>query len=198
MPRAGGAGAGHRRPCESFRHAVAVRHELVVHPVLTDRDGSVSPGGTRAAANARMHLEPTPLPYPVQLRPRAVVADDDPRLRAILAELVRQEGYSVSEAESGEELLLRVVRSVASRSRGVGGVDLVVSDLWMPSCSGLDVLRRLREVRWMVPMLIVTGDVDPSLRSRVEALDGNLLLKPFTTAELHFAISRTLDRPGAR
>jgi DNA-binding response OmpR family regulator len=118
-------------------------------------------------------------------------------LRALLSDLLRTEGYRVSEAEDGEALFGHLLRSFAAEAQGAVGVDLVVSDLWMPFASGLDVLRRLRAVERRIPFVIVSAEGDPSLGAHVAALDGCLLAKPFTAGDLHFAISRALDRPAA-
>ncbi len=119
---------------------------------------------------------------------RVVVADDDPSIRALLTDLLRLEGYRVRVAADGEELLFHVVRAFAEGAGGAAGIDLIVSDVWMPFCSGLDVLIRLREARRATPVLLLSSDPDPLLRDRIEALGGQFLEKPFTYDGLRHAI----------
>lgn len=87
-----------------------------------------------------------------------VVADDEPDLRAIYAEMLRREGYEVWEARDGEEAL----GLVAAR-----GPDLMILDVWMPGLNGFEVLDRLRHdpgaTRLKVVMLSNLGDADSCL-----------------------------------
>src|SRR5438552_836149 len=99
-----------------------------------------------AARRGGMHLQPIPASRPARGR-RVVVADDDPSMRALLTDLLRLDGWRVSVAADGEELLFHVVRAFAFDAGGPPAIDLIVSDVWMPFCSGLDVLERLREAR---------------------------------------------------
>ena len=66
---------------------------------------------------------------------RIVIADDEPDLRAVYAEILRREGHEVIEARDGREALAAV-----SHFRP----DLLVLDVWMPGLSGFEVLDRLR------------------------------------------------------
>jgi CheY-like chemotaxis protein len=137
-----------------------------------------------------MDVEHVAVPASVQRRPRALVADDEPALLSILGDLLRMEGYLVTEAANGEALFVELFRSFTAEAQGGDGIDLVVSDLWMPFAGGLEVLRRLRAVRRPTPFVIVTADLDPSLRDLVDALGGCLLAKPFSVEQLHLAICR--------
>ena len=126
--------------------------------------------------------------------PRVAVADDDRTILAVVAGVLRLDGYLVHEADDGEQLLYCIIRASAPNTRAVAAIDLVVADMWMPFCSGLDILVRLRERLSPTPVLIMTGDRDPSLRARVEQLGGKLIQKPFTLDELRRAVRRALAR----
>lgn len=52
-----------------------------------------------------MRAEPMPTPRTAPHLPGVVIADDDPLIRRLLTDLLRLEGYRVSEASDGEELL---------------------------------------------------------------------------------------------
>src|SRR6185437_7464096 len=123
------------------------------------------PPGTRAASGRRMRVDVQPgslAPFPALRRPRAVVADDDASMRAVVAEVLRVDGYDVEEAEHGVELLFHVSRALVTTA-GTAGIDLVVSDLQMPFCSGIDVLKKLRYAHAKVPVVIMTGGGDAEI-----------------------------------
>lgn len=144
-----------------------------------------------------MRLEPASTPRSAPDHRRVVVADDDALLRALLGDVLRLEGYQVSEASDGEELLFHVVRAFAQGARGTA-IDLIVSDVQMPFCSGLDILQQLRDAHRTTPVLLLSADGDPRLRARIEALGGRFLEKPFTFEALLRAIRETLAlRPAS-
>jgi DNA-binding response OmpR family regulator len=119
------------------------------------------------------------------VRARLAIGLPNPVRRATLGDVLRRDGYHVSEATDGEALFQIVRASV---------LDLVIADLWMPACSGLEVLRRLREARWSLPAVILTFETDAPLEARVEALGGRLLRRPFAFATLRRTIREVLDR----
>ena len=77
-----------------------------------------------------------------------LVAEDDDRLRSLLAEIMRRENYQVEEAADGQDAL-----QIALETH----VDLVISDLMMPRMNGWRLLSSLRENNLDVPVIILTG-----------------------------------------
>ncbi len=109
-------------------------------------------------------------------------------MRAVVAEVLRVDGYDVEEAEHGVQLLFHVSRALVTPAGGAA-IDLVVSDLQMPFCSGIDVLKKLRYAHAKLPVVIMTGGGDEEIAARVAELGGVLLCKPFTFDELRDAIA---------
>ena len=69
--------------------------------------------------------------------------------------------------------------------------DLVVTDYAMPSLSGIEMVRRLRELRGNLPAIIITGYADTdSIQNR--PADVTVLNKPFTPDRLAAAIGQIL------
>jgi DNA-binding response OmpR family regulator len=134
-----------------------------------------------------MNVEPNATPAPAPAPRRALVAEDDPRMRRLVADLVRREGFDVEEIADGEQLLLRVAEALLPRHASAC-FHLVVSDVRMPFCSGFDVLKKLRVAKRTTPVVLMTAFGEAALRAQVERLDGLLLDKPFTPAELRAAI----------
>jgi len=114
-------------------------------------------------------------------------------MRELVADLVRREGCDVEELADGEQLLVRVVTAMLPR-RQASGIDLIVSDVRMPFCSGLDVLKKLRVAHRTTPVILMTAFGDPWLRERVQVLGGLLLDKPFKLQALRDAVRELLPR----
>lgn len=87
---------------------------------------------------------------------RILLADDDDDGRRALARLLRAEGYVVTEAATGNDLLAYL--GLASSAGGLfTPPDVIVSDVWMPGPTGLDVLAALSQSDWRIPVVLMTG-----------------------------------------
>ena len=119
---------------------------------------------------------------------RLLVVEDQPDLRSVLAQALREAGYAVDTAADGREGLHKAVADQ---------YDAIVLDLMMPLMDGWTVLRELRGQGHRVPVLILTAR--DSVNDRVRGLDcgaDDYLIKPFELAEL-FARIRALVRRAA-
>ena len=68
--------------------------------------------------------------------------------------------------------------------------DLVLLDLVMPGINGIEVLKRIKKFNKDIPIVILSGYSSKSSYSDVVSNGAeNLLLKPFTTAELKSVVS---------
>ena len=67
---------------------------------------------------------------------RVLIVDDEPGVRSSLMGVLRDEGYDVESAESGEACLDKAGRRA---------FDVIVLDIWLPGMDGLVTLTRLRE-----------------------------------------------------
>ena len=113
------------------------------------------------------------------------VVEDDPEIRALVAGLLKREGFEVETCANAVEL-----DRVIERRR----VDLVVLDVMMPGEDGLSVCRRLR-ARGDTPILMVTAksdDIDRIIGLEVGADD--YLPKPFNPRELLARVRAILRR----
>ncbi len=115
---------------------------------------------------------------------KILVVDDDPEMRALLLDVLTNEGYEVIEAKDGTEAVL------ALRARKF---DLILMDKNMPGPSGLDLLPGFRRVSPWSPIIMMTafGDV-PSYMEAVEKGAVEFLFKPFRMEELKAAIAKAL------
>lgn len=116
---------------------------------------------------------------------QVLLIEDNERLVVALEQGLREEGIAVVAVGEGRTALARAAR---------GDLDLVVLDLGLPDCDGLEVLRELRRGQSRVPVLVLTAR--DALEARVLALNlgaDDYLLKPFAFAEL-LARIRALSR----
>ena len=83
--------------------------------------------------------------------PRILIADDEPTVREVLAELLNFEGYTVATAATGEEAL-QLLDSFAA--------DVILLDIVMPGLSGNETLSALRARGIEIPAIAITGMPD--------------------------------------
>src|SRR5947209_12132616 len=84
------------------------------------------------------------------MQAQILVIDDDSHVRFVLAKYIRRLGHAVIEAGSGEEALALLADSAAP------SIDLVLTDIWMPQMSGLEVLHTIRKTNPDIPVAILT------------------------------------------
>ncbi len=130
------------------------------------------------------------------ISPTVLVVEDDADLRSAVRRYLSEEGFTVEEAESGDEAL--AVLLDAARG-GPVAVDAVVLDLLLPRLNGREVCYRLRRAGCWVPVLIATafGEVDDRILGFQDGAD-DYLVKPFSLAELTLRLRAVLRRtsPG--
>jgi two-component system KDP operon response regulator KdpE len=123
----------------------------------------------------------------VSARVRVLVCDDDPRILRALRVVLRDAGYEVVPAESGEEALDRIA---------VRPPEVAIIDLMLPGIDGVEVCRQLRE--WSDMPVIVLSAVDEDA-DKVRALRtgaDDYVTKPFSAAELVARVEAALRRAG--
>jgi DNA-binding response OmpR family regulator len=124
-------------------------------------------------------------------RPRAamrvLIVEDYPPVRAAVAKALRENGFSVDEAEDGDTgLTLATDREY----------DVIILDLMLPGMDGIELLERIRAAGDDCRVLIVTAR--GTLEDRIKGLDlgaDDYLVKPFPIEEL-LARVRALVRRG--
>ena len=118
---------------------------------------------------------------------RILVVEDEPKMAALVARALREEGHAADVAAQGEDALW-MAQAVP--------YDAVVLDVMLPGLDGFEVLRRLRADGVWTPVLMLTAR--DAVGDRVGGLDSgadDYLTKPFSFAEL-FARLRAIARRG--
>src|SRR5512134_506285 len=117
---------------------------------------------------------------------RILLIDDDPGVRESTGRMLRAAGYTVQTAATGEE---------GFELAKTDGFDVILSDMRMAGLSGLDVLRKLRDVRVDASFIVMTGfgTVDTAVEAmKLGAVD--FVQKPFFRDELLMRVRSAADR----
>ena len=130
---------------------------------------------------------------PIRLVPtkhRILVADDDTDMRALIVSVLRRVGYDVVEACSGMEAIEHIAPTVWTKC---GGFEAIVSDVYMPDLTGLDLLAALRCTRLETPVILMTAFGDEEVHAEARSLGATAVLaKPFDLDELHAAVQKAM------
>ena len=120
---------------------------------------------------------------------RVLVVDDDPTVAEVVGDYLRHAGMESRHAADGHTAL---------RLAGTWRPDLVVLDVMMPGIDGLEVCRRLRDVRGeqaLLPVIMLTALGEES--DRVLGLEtgaDDYVTKPFSPRELALRVQAVLRR----
>jgi len=115
-----------------------------------------------------------------------LVADDDKNTRLFLRAVLERAGYTVSEAENGEEALALLDKE---------HIDLAVLDVMMPKMDGYEFTLRLREADDMLPILMVSAKQLPADRRRGFLVGtDDYITKPIDSEEMLLRIKALLRR----
>lgn len=117
---------------------------------------------------------------------KILVVDDKLKMCQSLKTLLTQEGYQVKTIQDGKKAIQEIKEK---------DFDLVISDIKMPGCSGMDILKAAKSKDKEALVILMTGF--GSLESAVSAINQgayDYLLKPVDFEELELAIRRGLER----
>ncbi len=119
-----------------------------------------------------------------------LVVDDSAVMRMMISRGLRQAGFEVTktvEASNGEEALAKFVP---------GEIDIVFSDLNMPTMDGLELAKRLRKLSPRVPILLITAEGSAAKMEEAKACGvSDFLRKPPTAVDLKLKVGPLLG-PG--
>ncbi len=123
---------------------------------------------------------------------RVLVAEDDDEMRALLAATLRHDGFEVVVARNGLELVHLLGPWLADRESSQP-IDVIVSDVQMPSFTGMQVLAGLAEVHRAPPMVLITAFGDAAIHDLARNLGAVAVLdKPFDLDDLRGVLSQVV------
>ena len=140
-------------------------------------DGTVGMNGTETARD-----EFRVMPANCSDKSTILVVDDDPSVRHLIIESLRQAGdYIATGAADGMEALDALRSNL---------YDLVISDIQMPGMNGMDLLTRIREINPSISVIMITGY--PTVGLSVSAMKTgavDFIAKPFRIDELLYKVN---------
>ena len=117
---------------------------------------------------------------------RVLIVDDEKNIRLTLSQALEVLEVETDTAANGEEALAKL------KEKEFG---LILLDLKMPGMDGMEVLRRVSEIRPDIRMIIITAY--GTVESAVEAMKlgaADFIQKPFAPEEIRGLVSRVMDR----
>ncbi len=126
-------------------------------------------------------MQPQPNPLATIL-----VAEDEPGLRKLLTEILRDQGYAVIAAADGKSALN------AARKQA-GEIHLLITDVMMPNLDGFDLRERILKERRNLRILVISGALDEEIVGE----DFAILRKPFRPDELVGKVREVLGASSA-
>lgn len=117
--------------------------------------------------------------------PAILIIEDTEAVRTMLRTVLEMAGYAVTEAVDGR---------IGIRSFRQNPTDLVITDIYMPECDGLEVIQALRHASPAVKIVAITGHSGEmdflEVARKLGAMD--VLHKPFTIETLLQIVSHSL------
>ena len=125
---------------------------------------------------------------------KILVVDDEQNMRIALYEALSRNGYDVSVAENGR-MALDMVEKTAP--------DMLITDIKMPTMDGIELLRRIKAVKPLLPVVIITGFA--TIDTAVEAMKQgavDYIIKPFSVEVIEETVARVfaagIPRPAVQ
>ncbi len=131
--------------------------------------------------------QPQPIPVAGELKRRILIVDDDPTIVQIIEQALNFKGYDTRSTTDGLEAL-KIFQEE-------GGFDVLLTDLILPSLSGLELLEKCKEIDPTCEVLVLTGF--GANEKAVEALKKgayDYLKKPTNIDELFIGVAKAIEK----
>ncbi len=129
-----------------------------------------------------------PRPAPTGGNETILLVEDETQVRAALARILRERGYSVLEASNGVEAL-------GLPPAAIGSADLLMTDLMMPGMGGIELAAAVKSRRPALPILYISGYSEQLVAARENlGADSLFVQKPVDSSAMLLAVRKLLDR----
>lgn len=123
---------------------------------------------------------------------RIVVAEQDDDMREAVADELRRDGHLVAEVADGARLLSLLAQELDEEPGDIA--DVLVSDVKMPQVDGLDIVRALRGLGWLRPVVMLTNHETAAMSAEARRLGVVMVEKPLDMVVLREVV-RLFNRP---
>jgi len=118
-------------------------------------------------------------------REEILVVDDEKNIRSSLEGILKDEGYRVRGAASGEDLLKQIAQALP---------DLVVLDVWLPGMDGLQALEGVKRLHPELPVIMISGHSNVETAVKATKLGAyDFIEKPLSLEKTVLAVRNALD-----
>jgi len=118
-----------------------------------------------------------------------LVVEDDPDMRSLIRTFLEHIGYRVFSSGNAE----RAAQVFSSAPH----IDLLITDLYMPGRSGLQLARELKSLRNDLPILMISGGhLDAAQTAELQQQGWSFLAKPFVLPDLLATVAQILKSHG--
>ncbi len=129
---------------------------------------------------------------------KVLLAEDDQGMRKLMALVLQRSGFDVIEAIDGNELQEKI-KHLLPGGGSDGGVDIIVTDIYMPGPNALETLAMLRKAGVDTPVVMITAFGDYETHEEANRLGATAVFdKPFDMQELRGVLSVIRNRLYAR
>ena len=150
------------------------------------------PGGAAAGRRRQRRLDAAaPAPAPAPKPARILVVDDEEAIAEYFRIILSAEQYDVTVVAS-------LQRAIETFTRDHLKFDTVLLDMMLGDGTGLDLYRRVREMRPDLPVVVCTGFAENDSLELIREDGHEVLLKPCTRHEVLRAVNRALPPPPPR
>ena len=112
---------------------------------------------------------------------KILLVDDESDVREILADILQDMDFTVTECESVES---------AIKEFDYNDFDIVISDIRMPDESGIDLARKIRERNKNIPIVFVSGYNDATPDELRELKVSTVVQKPYKQSDIAEALKK--------
>ncbi|MHC5541023.1 response regulator [Singulisphaera rosea] len=115
-----------------------------------------------------------------------LVTDDDPAVREAFRDIFEPVGFRTLLAESGEEAL-DIVKDEE--------IHIALMDMHLPKLSGLETMTLVRQIKGVLPMILVSAESDDNLlRKALSAHAFCVLAKPVSRHVVIYVVTKALEK----
>jgi len=118
-----------------------------------------------------------------------LLVEDEDAVRLFSARALRNKGYKVIEARSGQAAL-------DIMDKGADAIDLLITDVVMPEIDGPALVKQVRSHRPELKVIFISGYAESSFRSQSDGLPLHFLAKPFSLKQLAGKVKDVMAETG--